>query len=200
VKIFLLILPILVSFVYPMESTPGLTLEDEKVSTKSFDKPLAQLLVDVYTMPKWDKEKVDELKERFIHLSKGIALLSNYEVQINTDAEIKLHSYSKTIGLMKDFVSSGIKAIYVDTPSFQYINSIYVDLKTGGLVDEKQAVNICEALSRDISIKQTEEEIDDQHKIVIQELLDNTLGINTVNIEKNKLSGANAGFVVTAKD
>ena len=199
-KTFLFVLPILVSFVYPMESTSGLTLEEKKVSTKSFDKPLAQLLVDVYSMPKWEKKNADKLKETCIYLSNRIAMLSNDEVQINIEAEIKLHSYSKTISSMKDFVASRIQAIYPGTPPYRYINSIDEHLKTECLVDKKQAANICDALSRYISIKQTEEEIDDQHKIVIQELLDNTLGINTINIEKNKLSGANAGFVITAEN
>jgi hypothetical protein len=173
--------------------------EGKKVSIKSFDKPLAQLLVDVYSM-QWDKEKQSQIKETCVDLSKRIAFLSNDQIQINIEKEMKSHSYSKAIKSMKDFMANEIQAIHFGTPTFKYISTIYGYLLTEGLIDEKQAENICDALSKDISIKQKEEEADNQHKLAIQELLGKTLGINTVNIKKNELSGANAGFVVTAED
>lgn len=173
--------------------------EGNKANIKSFDKPLAQLLVDVYSM-QWDKEKQSQIKETCLDLSKRIAFLSNDQIQINIEKEMKSHSYSKAIKSMKDFMANEIQAIHFGTPTFKYISTIYGYLLTEGLIDEKQAENICEALSKDISIKQKEEEADNQHKLAIQELLGKTLGINTVNIKKNELSGANAGFVVTTED
>lgn len=176
--------------------------EEKNVGVKSFGKPLSQLLVDVYSLPKWNKDGQVEIKQKLLKLGECIYKLSSNKIDLkeNIVKISNLGGYSQTIKSMKDFVIDEIQKIYVKDPIFLYVGSIYNDLFQNKIVDEETGKIICDSLSSDITLKQKEEKEDLQHLLTIQNLLPKKLQKNVSNIEKNLLSGANAGFIATTDD
>ena len=182
-----------------MDSTFDLTLKGEKISTKSFDKPLAQLLVDVYSMPKWNKDKTKNTEGKILCLINSSKLVVGDIPESDLNKINNMSAYSKLIKSAKDLAIKNIQEIYPTGATYKYIIKINEYLVTNGLANEEEAEIICGLLETDIGAKKSENEIKKQHMVTIQELLNESLG-NFVSIKENDLSGANAGFIAIDKN
>ena len=182
-----------------MESTPDSTLESKKVSTKAFDKPLAQLLVDVYSMPTWNKDEARNTEGKILCLINSNKLVVGDIPESDLNKISNMSAYSKLIKSSKDLVIKNIQEICPTGATYKYIIQINEYLVTNGLANEEEAETICGLLETDIGVKKSENEIKKQYMVTIQELLNESIG-NFVSIKENDLSGANAGFIAIDKN
>ena len=175
-------------------------LEDKKVSVKSFDEPLAKFIINVYSMPKWNKDEVENTKQQILYLIDSSKLVAENILESDLNKINNMSAYSKLIKSAQDLAIEKIQEIYPTGAIFQYVGQIYQYLVKNSLADEKKAETVCESLGIDIGVKKKDDEVIKQHMVTIHELLSKSLCLTIVSIKENLLSGANAGFVVTTED
>jgi hypothetical protein len=182
-KVFLLLISILASFIHAMEKD------------LSFNEPLAKFLVQVYSMPTWKKSELENIKNQIPYLINSRKLVVEEGLAIDLD-RINMGTYSKLIQSAKNLAIEKIQAIYSGVLPFQFVYDIHQFLVKNEVTNGVTANAVCQSLSDDISAKVKEGEVKEQHKLTIQALLTKS-GVNIKHIEENKFSGVNVGFIVT---
>lgn len=175
-------------------------MEKQKINPPSLKQPLLQLLVSVYSMPqKLSKNDQSKIIESLTKLNVDIINLSGGQTKVDVPEQLNVGTYSSTIKKMKDFIISEIQKIYTGILPFSYLQIIYSDISSK-LIDSQTAALICDTLSKEITNKLKDEEADAQHISTINILLSKELQKNIISINKNLLSGANAGFEAITDD